>query len=317
MGSRAEAWHRHRKDKANPLPLDSLSESNRTVTWLLGGQRTGTVTWPLGGLREKVRPTIWQTLAPLAPVITAERTETAQEPRTTKTEVRGVGSRKRDGSTGRTSGLDEKRVRFQPSARIIPDAWFAVLAEGVRFPSREAEERLKSQLLGRTIRDVAFGEGGREANDETKPEASGETGCESESDGEQKEERAVEDTPTAEVTCEPVTRGDEEREGEVQGSTDLDESVSYVCRIEGKFADLKERMVKLRLNRIRFAQRIKEFGYDKAGWKERSKEREKASVKGKAEEPQAAAIEEWDNRLYLNVRIEGTEYRALYDTGAT
>ena len=62
--------------------------------------------------REKVRPTIWQTAAPLAPTPVVERTETAQGPRAMGAEVRGVGSRKRDGSTGKTSGLDEKRVRF-------------------------------------------------------------------------------------------------------------------------------------------------------------------------------------------------------------
>ena len=59
--------------------------------------------------------------------------------------------------------------------------------------------------------------------------------------------------------------GDEEGEGEVQGSTDLDGSVDYVCQIEGKFAGLKERVIKLRLNRIQLEQRVKEFGYDKVG----------------------------------------------------
>ena len=94
-----------------------------------------------------------------APTPAVERTETAQGPRVIGAEVRGVGSRKRDGSTGRTSGFDEKRVRFEPSPHIIPDAWFAVLSEGARFPSREAEERLRDKLLGRTIQEVAFGEG--------------------------------------------------------------------------------------------------------------------------------------------------------------
>ena len=78
-----------------------------------------------------------------------------------RAEVRGVGSRKSGGSTGGTWGLDEKRVRFEPSARIIPDTWFAVLAEGARFPSREAEERIKSQLFGPMIQDVAWGVGTR------------------------------------------------------------------------------------------------------------------------------------------------------------
>ena len=85
-------------------------------------------------------------------------------------------------------------------------------------------------------------------------------------------------------------------------------------QIEGKFAGLKEKVIKLRLNRIRLEQRVNEFGYDKVGWKERKKEREKASVK---QEPQAALIEEWDNRYYLEVRIEGKKYLALYDTCAT
>ena len=79
--------------------------------------------------------------------------------------------------------------------------------------------------------------------------------------------------------------GDGEGKREVQGSTDLDESVDYVCQIEGKFAGLErdeERVIKLRLNRIRLEQRVKEFGYDKVGWKEKKKEREKAGVK---EEP--------------------------------
>ena len=107
--------------------------------------------------REKVRPTIWQALAPLAPAIAVERTGTAQGPEAMGTEVRGVGSRKRDGSTGRTSGVDEKRVRFEQSARIIPDAWFTMLSKAARFPSREAEERLRDKLLGHTIPEVAFG----------------------------------------------------------------------------------------------------------------------------------------------------------------
>ena len=46
--------------------------------------------------REGVRPTIWQTLTPLAPMPAIERTETAQGPRAIEAEVRGVGSRKRD-----------------------------------------------------------------------------------------------------------------------------------------------------------------------------------------------------------------------------
>ena len=106
---------------------------------------------------------IWQALAPLAPVITVERMEMARGPRVVGTEVRGK------------RGRVEKRVRFEPSARIIPDAWFTVFAEGVRFLSREAEEWVKSQLLGCTSRDVGYGEGGREANEETRTKASGET----------------------------------------------------------------------------------------------------------------------------------------------
>ena len=114
-------------------------------------------------------------LANIEPALAVGGTETAQGPKVMGAEVRGVGSRKRDGFTGRTS----KRVRFEQSARVIPDAWFTVLSEGARFPSREAEERLRDKLLGRTIREVAFGEGERETNDETEPEASKESGRES------------------------------------------------------------------------------------------------------------------------------------------
>ena len=60
-----------------------------------------------------------------------------------------------------------------------------MLTEGARFPSREVEERVKSQLLGRTFRDIAFGEGEREANEETRTEASEETGGGSEGDREE------------------------------------------------------------------------------------------------------------------------------------
>ena len=40
-------------------------------------------------------------------------------------------------------------------------------------------------------------------------------------------------------------------------------------------------------------------------------------MKEETEEPQAAAIEDLDNQMYLNVVIGGTVYRTLYDTGAT
>ena len=108
------------------------------------------------------------------------------------------------------AGFGEKRVRFKPSARIIPDAWFTVLAKGARFPLREAEEPVKSQLLGRTIQDVAFGEEECEANEETESKANKETECEPEVEGEWEEEMVVGDTPTKRVTGEQAVMGEGE-----------------------------------------------------------------------------------------------------------
>lgn len=85
-----------------------------------------------------------------------------------------------------------------------------------------------------------------------RTETGEETGCGLEVDREQEGERAVGDTPTGGVMCEQAAIGKEEvlceegREKKVQGSTNFGKLVSYVCRIGGKFASLKERIVKLR-----------------------------------------------------------------------
>ena len=65
----------------------------------------------------------------------------------------------------------KKRVRFDPSAHVIPDAWFRVLLEGARFPSRKAEEQFKRKLLGHTIKNVAFWEGELEADEGSESKA--------------------------------------------------------------------------------------------------------------------------------------------------
>ena len=59
---------------------------------------------------------------------------------------------------------EEKRVCFAPSPRVIPDAWFQLLSEGVRFPSSEEEEQLRSKLQGFTVVDVEPGRGRPEAS---------------------------------------------------------------------------------------------------------------------------------------------------------
>ena len=120
-----------------------------------------------------------------------------------------MGSRKRDRSAGGTPRLDEKRVRFEPSARLIPDVWFGVLAEDVRFPPREAEERRKSKLLSHTIHDVAFGKGGRGANEKVESETSEETECEPEVGGESsEEEETIEEPPRGAVGHETTVGGE-------------------------------------------------------------------------------------------------------------
>ena len=236
--------------------------------------------------REKVRPTIWQKIAPFAPTTGVEGTETAQGPNVMGVEVRGVGSMKRDGSLGRTSELGEKRVCFEPSPHIIPDAWFTVLSEGARFPSREAEERLRDKLLGRTIREVAFGDGKREANDETEPEASGAIGRESESDGEQEGERAVEDTPTGEVR--PARRR------------------QWVTRVKKRWrvlAGQKARAVKVKTRRpvLRLTQ---------------TRPRALKEASEPVTESQGAAAPPTVRR-YVSLMIGGKAYPALLDSGAT
>ena len=57
----------------------------------------------------------------------------------------------------------------------------------------------------------------------------------------------------------------------MQRPVDLRELGIYVCQIGGKFAGLKERIVKLRLYRVKFAQRVKELEYGKKRWRETEK----------------------------------------------
>ena len=56
------------------------------------------------------------------------------------------------GASARVTGEAEekKRVRFAPSPRINPDAWFQLLLEGVHFLSKESEELLRNELQGLT-----------------------------------------------------------------------------------------------------------------------------------------------------------------------
>ena len=161
-----------------------------------------------------------------------------------------------------------------------------MLAEGARFPSREAEERVKGQLLGRTIRDIAFGEGGREANEETRTEASGETGCGLEVDGEQEEERAVEGTPTAEAW--PAMRR------------------QWVTRVKKRWRALtgwKARAVKVTTRRpVLRLKRVRHRAPTKAS-------EPVTETQGTTTPPTI--------RSYLSLTIGGKVYPALLDSGAT
>ena len=66
------------------------------------------------------------------------------------------------GTTARVTGEagERKRVCFAPSPRVIPDAWFQIQSEGVRFSSKEEEEQLRNKLQGLTVEDIEPGEGG-------------------------------------------------------------------------------------------------------------------------------------------------------------
>ena len=76
------------------------------------------------------------------------------------------------GTSARVTGEAEekKRLRFAPSPRVIPNAWFQLLSEDVRFPSRVEEEQLRNKLQGLTVEDVEPGRGRLEAPTETRAE---------------------------------------------------------------------------------------------------------------------------------------------------
>ena len=54
-------------------------------------------------------------------------------------------------------------MRFAMSPGIVPDAWFQLRSEGVRFSSKEEEERHRNKMQGLTVADVKPGRGRPEA----------------------------------------------------------------------------------------------------------------------------------------------------------
>ena len=92
------------------------------------------------------------------------------------------------GASARVTGEagEKKCVRFAPIPRVIPDAWFHLLSEGVRFPSKESEEQLWNKLQGLTVEDIEPGRERPEAP--TEKENRGETEHESQTRNETKSE---------------------------------------------------------------------------------------------------------------------------------
>ena len=236
--------------------------------------------------REKARGNVGIDKRKLTPAERSKRTETARGPKLEEAEMHSVNKRKRDSSTGSTSGFGEKRVRFEPSTRIIPDAWFAVLVEGARFSSREAEEEIKSQLLGRMIQDAAFWEGERESMKGAKSEANKETECEPTVEEESsEEEETIEKTP-AEVQL--VMRR------------------QWVVKVKNRwraFAGRKARAVKVKTRRpVLRPTRVRH---------QAPREVPEPVTETQETTPRPAI------RRYLSLTIEGKEYSALLDSGAT
>ena len=78
-------------------------------------------------------------------------------------------------------------MRFAPEPRVVPDAWFKLLSEDARFPSREKEEQLRSKLQGFTVGDEEPGRGRPEASteeEETEHETENETESETKDENE-------------------------------------------------------------------------------------------------------------------------------------
>ena len=222
--------------------------------------------------------------------------------------------------------------------------------EGVLSSTAESEEQFRGKMAGCVIREANLGEG----ETEVEPEKQGEAKPLLESSD--SEERAVGGASKSKSIGEPATPGEreqEEKREKVPKLIVLQGEVTFIKLRASKFVGLKERKVELGINRVKLAQKKREVRYGKGvgnksctsfaveekevkaekpavdeqlpgkrrrkrGKKSKARNSE-TSEKEKSEEAEEPidASEECDNRLYLEVEIEGKKYQALFDPGAT
>ena len=139
-----------------------------------------------------------------------------------------------------------------------------------QFPPLEAGKPLRETLAGCTIWKAELDKGKPETTTAVKPKPS--ELC-------KVEEGGVGGTPEGSVVCEPAISERTEpvsenllclarQRKELQGPVDLKGLVTFLCKAGSKSIGLKKKIIELRLNGIRFAQRLKELGYRKGMFEE-------------------------------------------------